>query len=322
MTISDGEVAMPRILLLPILFAACFAAAFFCAGTSAQAQTPLQAPARENPAQTGPQAAPAPSPAPYQDSGDQAPGSQPSSSAAGPVRPIEAFFAASVCRAPANASEAEAKRLCYLKTRMKLTAQAAGYVGKTARELGYSLSPDEVKAFADVMLTVNVVDEDVRQIGGTARVQVSLLAEEDASQIAKKLAFYAENAGVRQKAVEEYRNRAAQNAALRDTGPGAAAEIAERAADIDKDMRQAEKNAQRYVKAGMNYPEVVDILGEPRSAKEGAPGEGYLCASYGRIWVVFKEGLASCLRTRLEYQWRHKSDCHCAGNLSTIIPLN
>ena len=47
--------------------------------------------------------------------------------------------------------------------------------------------------------------------------------------------------------------------------------------------------------------------------------ESYLCASYGRIWVVFRDGVVSCLRSRLDYVRRYDTDCQCAGNYATIL---
>jgi len=284
------------------------------APSQAPAQAPSQAPGPAREPAASPQAAPVPEPAP--------PATSPQSQAKGPVRPIQAFFAASLCRVPTGVSPEDARRQCYQKTRIKLVNQAAGYVGQLAQRMGYPLSPDEVKAFADSMLTISVVDEDVQNSGGAPRIQMGLEASEDASQVAQKLSSYAENQDLRQKAVSEYRKRAWDAASLGNAGGPSPDQAAERAAEIDRDMRQTEKNAENHVRAGMNFPEVVDILGEPRAVKEGTQGENYMCASYGRIWVVFKNGLASCLRTRLEYHWRHGSDCHCAGNLSTIIPLN
>ena len=44
-----------------------------------------------------------------------------------------------------------------------------------------------------------------------------------------------------------------------------------------------------------------------------------MCAGYGRMWIVFRDGLVSCLRPRLDYVQSYGTDCHCAGNYATIL---
>lgn len=241
--------------------------------------------------------------------------------ARGQIARIQAFSAASLCEFPADRTITSGKRYCWQKTRSKLVAQAAAYVEGAARQKGLTLSPEEILAFADSMLTLRVVNEDVQKTGGALRVQMTLQADEDMAQLDSKLAFFAENADVRQKALADYRARNAGSGGPSNTEIVFPGQIEERARDIDQDMRRTARLAEENLRAGMGFSDVSELLGDPRTVKQGASGENYVCMGYGRIWVVFKDGLASCLRTRLDYSPRHNSDCHCAGRLATIIPF-
>jgi hypothetical protein len=166
-----------------------------------------------------------------------------------------------------------------------------------------------------------VINEDVQKTGGAMRIQMTLQADEDMEQLDRKLAFFAENADVRQKALSDYHARNAGSGGPSNTEIVFPGQIEERARDIDRDMRQTARLAEENLRAGMGFSDVSVLLGDPKTVKEGAPGENYICMGYGRIWVVFKDGLTSCLRTRLDYSSRHRTDCHCAGRLATIIPF-
>lgn len=78
----------------------------------------------------------------------------------------------------------------------------------------------------------------------------------------------------------------------------------------------------KYVRQGMGFADVREILGEPRGTASSSRAGNYICLGYGRIWIVFEDGQASCLRNRLEYVARYDSNCHCAGDVDTFIPFH
>jgi len=279
---------------------------------------PAPAPASAQPSAQADAAAPSAEPAPAAGPGTSAPAGD---EARGRVSRIQALSAASLCEFPADRTITSGKRFCWQKTRAKLVAQAAAYVEGVVRQKGLALSPEEIQAFADSMLAMRVVNEDVQKTAGGLRIQMTLEADEDASGLDRKLAFFAENADVRQKALADYRARNAGSGGPSNAEIVFPGQIEERARDIDQDMRQTARLAEENLRAGMGFSDVAELLGDPRTVKQGASGENYVCMGYGRIWVVFKDGLASCLRTRLDYSSRHNSDCHCAGRLATIIPF-
>ena len=317
-TIRNKEKAMRRHLCIPLAIAALLAVSPALAQEALQ-PSPAPAPAstmspEEPAAGNAPEAAPAKTPELRSTprAGDEA---------RGRIERIQAFSAASLCDFPPDRTVTSGKRFCWQKSRAKLVEQASAYVEGIVRRKGLPLSPEEILAFADSMLTIRVVNEDVQKTSGGLRIQMTLQADEDLGQLERKLALFTENADVRQKALADYRARNAGTGGspnLETVFPG---QIEERARDIDRDMRETARFAEENLRAGMGFSDVAELLGDPRTVKEGAQGENYICMGYGRIWVVFKDGLASCLRTRLDYNSRHRSDCHCAGRLATIIPF-
>lgn len=307
---------MKRPFCIPLMFTALLAVSPVLAQDDVQ-PAPAPAPAASEVTSGGPpgsSAEPAPAPAPETSS-------QAGDEARGQVMRIQALSAASLCEFPADRTIASGKRFCWQRTRSKLIAQAAAYVEGLAGQKGLALSPEEIRAFADSMLTIRVINEDVQKTGGGMRIQMTLQADEDMDQLDRKLAFFAENADVRQKALSDYHARNAGSDGPSNTEIVFPGQIEERARDIDRDMRQTASLAEENLRAGMGFSDVSQLLGDPKTVKEGAPGENYICMGYGRIWVIFKDGLTSCLRTRLDYSSRHRTDCHCAGRLATIIPF-
>lgn len=96
----------------------------------------------------------------------------------------------------------------------------------------------------------------------------------------------------------------------------------EKGRELETKLKDDEEFVRRYVRPGMGVAEVQELLGEPRGAAASVQSGRYLCLGYGRVWVVFEDGQASCLRSRLEYVARYDSNCHCAGNAMNVVPFS
>ena len=71
---------------------------------------------------------------------------------------------------------------------------------------------------------------------------------------------------------------------------------------------------------GMTPGEVERLLGKPRAVKANSAGTtAYECRNYGRLWLVFRDGLLACKRTNLRSQQRYGGDCHCAGVIGEVF---
>jgi len=88
---------------------------------------------------------------------------------------------------------------------------------------------------------------------------------------------------------------------------------AERERILDE-MKTTGRTARAVVRPGMTMEAVARLLGPARAVKENRNlPAAYTCANYGPVWVVFKDGLAECLREGLVYKERFGGDCHCGG---------
>jgi len=220
------------------------------------------------------------------------------------------------CAFDAGTSEADARRQCFLKARTRLVAKMSVRVAAVAASMGLTLTDEEIAAYTLQTLKVEADREEIEP--GLNGLTVSLTGRgvADLANLDRKLPFYAENADVRAAAVAQYRAaRAEAEAVTRFSG----APAVEQAGKMRQEMQNTARFAERQLRLGMSQPDVVGLLGEPGSWIKGAPDENFLCLGYGDVWAVFENGELACLRTRLEYNRRHDSQCHCSGRLATIL---
>ncbi|KHK01378.1 hypothetical protein [Desulfovibrio sp. TomC] len=248
--------------------------------------------------------------------------------AAGPDSPevrrqvsgAHALSAASTCFYGPHIDQGQAKRLCRYQARGKLLDTAASQLAGDPAVARAGLSGPDLRAFVDSLLAVSVTDEEVRPVPDGLAVRLTLRAETEPGTLEQRLASFAGNPELRAAALAEtaVRDRQAGEARMAAVPFGADREF--RAKEIENEMGQDAAFAERRLVPGMSIKQVKELLGDPAAVKQAVLGpESYLCASYGRIWVVFRDGVVSCLRSRLDYVRRYDTDCHCAGNYSTIL---
>jgi hypothetical protein len=220
------------------------------------------------------------------------------------------------CAFGPETAEADARRQCHLKARTRLAARISGRVAAAARSLGLSLTDEEIAAYTLQTLRVEADREEIEPGPAGLTVRLTGRGVADLADLARKLPFYAENGDVRAAAVAQYRAaRAEAEAAARSAGDPAA----EQAGKMRREMRDTARFAERQLRLGMSQADVIGLLGEPGAWTKGAPEEDFVCLGYGDVWAVFENGELACLRTRLEYNRRHDSQCHCSGRLATIL---
>jgi len=241
-----------------------------------------------------------------------------------------------------NDSKSEARRICFLEAKRKVLERAGTYVDVRTDLKSFALSGDEVRTFAAAAMRVKVVEEEFFVVGESFAVRVKVKAEVDMDSLKERLKAVAAdpsalrkiNQGVKkeyeledrvlglQKRIskEEYMDVLEAKSEQRKIF-NTLDEIQEEKDKILSDMARQTRLAFDMVEVGMTVEEVVALLGPPRARKENTnTTAAYLCFNYGRVWVVFRDGLAACLRERLVYRERYKSDCHCAsltGNVFT-----
>ena len=287
------------------------------ARTDGWAATPAYGPPPE--AQPGLSAAP-PSPQPAVAAPGQPPAGPDSPAVRRQVSDARVLSAATTCFYGPHIDQGQAKQLCRYQARGRLLDTALAQLGADPAVAEARLTPPELRAFADSLLAVSVADEEVRPVPDGVAVYLTLRAETEPGTLAQRLAAFAGNPELRAAALAEtaVRDRQAGEARMAAVPFGADREF--RAREMAHAMGEDAAFAERRLVPGMSITQVKELLGNPATVKQAVLGpESYLCASYGRIWVVFRDGVLRCLRSRLDYVRRYDTDCHCAGNYSTIL---
>ena len=237
-----------------------------------------------------------------------------------PVSDERVFSAAATCFYGPNLGEAQAKRLCAQQARGRLLDDAAAGLAHDPAVAGAGLSRGDLRAFVDSLLHVTVADEEVRQVPDGLAVRLTLRAKTPNANLGDRLTAFAANPELRAAALAETATRDRQAAEARMAAIPFAADREFKAREMENTMREDADFAARRIVPGMSMGNVKELLGNPPAVKQAVIGPAtYVCANYGRIWVVFRDGVVSCLRTRLDYVARYGTDCHCAGNYQTIL---
>ena len=230
------------------------------------------------------------------------------------------FSATSTCFYGQGMEAGQAKRLCAYQTRGKLIDATASGLAADPAVARLSLTPQDLRAFADSLMQVTVADEEVRPVPDGLAVRLTLQAKTPGASLAERVTAFAADGQLRAAALAETARRDREAAAARAAAVPFGADREFRAKGMEREMREDASFAARRIVPGMSMADVKELLGDPPAIKQAVIGpETYVCAGYGKIWVVFRDGLVSCLRTRLDYVDRYATDCHCAGNYATIL---
>lgn len=214
----------------------------------------------------------------------------------------------------------EARRLCSAQARGKLLDAAVAQFAHDPEVARSGIQGQDLRALADSVLSPVVSGEDIRPTPEGVAVRLTLRAETAPGALPERLAAFGASPEVRAAALAETAVRDRQAAEARMAAVPFAADRAFAAREMADDMRRDAAFAERSLAPGMSIAQVKELMGNPSALKQAVIGpESYLCAGYGKVWAVFRDGQLACLRSRLDYVRRYDTDCHCAGNYATIL---
>lgn len=248
---------------------------------------------------------------------------------------VRTVTASHTCLVGDSETKNDVRRACILEAKRKAVEQAGTYVESLTEVREFVLSADQVRSFAAAVVTVEDVSERFAVQGENLALTVTVRAKVDTDSARERLAAAAREPRILDdlarsgRAARDLEDRAlALQGSIRAADPDRAAVLRgeQRAVLGSLDDAYAERErivasiravgrlAREAVRPGMTMEEVARILGPARSVKENrALPAAHVCANYGDVWVVFKDGLAECLRERLDYKERFRGDCHCGG---------
>ena len=236
------------------------------------------------------------------------------------VSDARSLVTTSTCFYGPTLDQSQAKRLCVHRSRGKLLDAAVSQLAEDPLVAAAGLSQIELRAFVDSLLEVHVINDEVRPAPDGLAVRISLEARTDHALLEQRLGMFTGDPRLKAAALAETakRDRLAGEARMAAIPFGADREF--RAREMEHSMSEDAAFAERRITPGMSMRDVKELLGNPATIKQSALGsETYVCAGYGRIFVVFRDGAVACLRSRLDYVRRYGTDCHCAGNYATIL---
>jgi|GEM_PF-3332769 len=223
-----------------------------------------------------------------------------------------------------NESKSQARINCLNEAKRKAAEEAGVYVEVLSRSENFQLAHDEVQSFTAAILRIEILKEETKMVGESLALTLTVRAEIDPDEVKRKLeALNAERlAAKREKGLQPTPPQptpalpvAPSPATTPARLPPAADPEATKAA-IKAEIDEAQRRAATYVAPGMTRGEVEKLLGSPRTAKDGGTYYGY---NYGRIWIVFKDELVACVRSRLEYSQLYQSELNCTGLAENFI---
>jgi hypothetical protein len=236
------------------------------------------------------------------------------------VSDVRAVTATIACFYGPHIEQAEARRLCTAQARGKLLDTAMAQFAHDPEVARSGIQGQDLRALADSLLRPVVSGEDIRPTAEGVAVRLTLRAETAPGALPERLAAFGASPEVRAAALAETAVRDRQAAEARMAAVPFAAEREFAAREMADDMRRDAAFAERSLAPGMSIAQVKELMGNPSALKQAVIGpESYLCAGYGKVWAVFRDGQLACVRSRLDYVRRYDTDCHCAGNYATIL---
>jgi len=235
-----------------------------------------------------------------------------------------------------NDTRAEARRIAFLEARRKAAEQAGVYVESVTSVGDQAVTGDDIRSVAAAVVKAEILEEKLTRVGESLAVTVTVKATVDPERTTERLERLADDPA----SLARLRGEMATERGLEDRAVGLQGEIAAggnataarheqarvfgdlEALRAERDRMLAEhaesgRRARELVRPGMSAEEVVSLLGPARAGKRSSfGGSEWLCANYGEVWIVYRDGLVECLRARLTYRAAQGGDCHCAGMLS------
>ncbi len=242
-------------------------------------------------------------------------------------------------------SRNEARASCLAEAKRKIAEQAGAYVEVLSKTKNFQMDSDEVLSFTAALVRVTVEDETFVLENGSLMLTLKVTGEVDPEAVQRRLdelaeqrlALRAESKSLlqaKEKPLLQEQTAVGPLPEQQETpaaaeGDGAEQDAVAHSVPRAKDPRAAKRRLQQSLEAttqlcaeltepGMTRGEVEHLLGSPRAVKRNQR-YNYLGAKYGHIWVVFRDDVVACVRSRLEYRRNAGGEAHCEGFAANFV---
>lgn len=232
---------------------------------------------------------------------------------------------------------ADAKRMCRAEAVRSIVEQAGVVVESVSEVENFVLTRDQSRSYAAALVEVQSSKERLEPAGDGMAVICTVQARVDKADLAKgvrELQGHPDAARQAEDAWGRAERLAREERDLRAAAPAPGTQgwqalqnkrselvrsledLRREKAAFARDIEEETRRAVEIAEPGMTLAEVEKLLGTPRSVLPQNE-RGYACGRWGEVWVVFRRGVAECVRSRLQ-DIPGVVECQCDG-LSTSI---
>jgi hypothetical protein len=195
----------------------------------------------------------------------------------------------------------EAKRLCL--------EQAGTYIESNVTVENYQVTRDEINTYAAAFVQVEIVSEELENLGETFAIQTTVKAEVDPAEMQDYISQVKSDATMQKELNEkdqERQNLQKNVGAIKEKLQQATPEQRERLKiemtralkkmqDFEQhrdNVRISSRKALENIQRGMTPKQVIGVAGMPDKRVESNKD---LRLNYGIIWVIFENGKVTCV---------------------------
>jgi len=233
---------------------------------------------------------------------------------------------------------ADAKRMCRAEAVRRIVEQAGLVIESVSEVENFVLTRDQSRSYAAALVEVRSAEERLERAGEGMAVVCTVRALVDRSDLARGVRELQDDPGAARRAEdawgrterlarEERELRASSPqpgdpawSALQDKRQALARsfdELRREKAAVLRSMEEETRRAAAAAEPGMTVSEIERLLGPPRAVLPENE-RGYACGRWGEVWVVFRHGVAECVRSRLQDR-PGVGECQCDGLSTGII---
>lgn len=208
-----------------------------------------------------------------------------------------------------NDTKNDARRICFLEAKRLAIEKAGTYIESSTEIKNFSLTRDEIKAFAGAIVKVEIASEKIKFVGENQIIFMTVKADVDISSFRERVKQIKSDSELEKKVIDQQRQLQGLEDKLKSLQQQLTTRNVDEAIAIRKErveafgkidelekikftIQSATKSAIENIERGMTPDEVRRIAGEPRSTDKCSSVFSW---NYGRAWVMFIGGVVGCV---------------------------
>lgn len=206
-----------------------------------------------------------------------------------------------------NDTKNDAKRICFIEAKRLAIEKAGTFIESSTEIRNFQMTRDEIRTYAGAIIKVDIVSEEVKFIGESTVIFMTVKADVDVDSFRERVRQIKTDRELENKVREQQSQlkmmedkimNLQRQLTTKDFDESIKArkerreafEIIDELEKIKYEIKTKTKAAIENIELGMTPEEVVRLIGRPRAETGGGR-----CYNYGAVWVVFENGVVTCL---------------------------